>query len=306
MNIQYKNSANKNGIYFIRNIINGRLYVGSTVRFKKRSHDHIASLKTNRHSNKYLQNDFNKCGEEAFIFEVIEVVEEKSQLLIREQYYIDQFYDSQDQCYNFRKLACDSRAGKKNKNPIAENSKVRQKHSPETIEKRRESVKEAYQDPELRQISSDNAMKRWKDHSANIILINKDTKEEVLVKTSLRQFALDKNLSYKSLHQLVKGKTKSCGGWYLKENGEPIYKSQKGDKRKPLSDEHRNKIAKGKYKGFKLIHLMTGEILEIGGNTKDFARKHNMYYTTLMKVICGQTKTINGYGPLSINNTSLI
>lgn len=50
--------------------------------------------------------DFNKCGSEMFVFEILEVtLGTKEERLAREQFYLDQFYDKQNQCYNLRKEA---------------------------------------------------------------------------------------------------------------------------------------------------------------------------------------------------------
>lgn len=61
-------------VYKITNIINNKYYIGSTVDFKNRKRQHLSELKNNKHDNKHLQASFNKYGEEAFSFEVIEHV----------------------------------------------------------------------------------------------------------------------------------------------------------------------------------------------------------------------------------------
>jgi len=60
------------GIYVIRNLINDKIYIGSSVNIKKRFCQHRNSLKKNKHHNKYLQRSWNKYGEENFEFVVIE------------------------------------------------------------------------------------------------------------------------------------------------------------------------------------------------------------------------------------------
>jgi len=294
MQIIYNNSSKCNGVYFIKNITNDRLYVGSTVRFSKRFKSHISSLKAGTHSNKFLQHDWNKCGEDSFIFEVIEVTEEK---LVREQYYLDKYYDNQKYCYNLRSDACDSRVGAKNNKPNSITDKRCKSPSEEVKKKRVDAIKQTYkEDDELRAkaalIAKEN---RWKDHSTNIVLVNKETKEEVLVTGSLREFAIERGISYKSLHLVVRGKGKSCGGWYVKDHGEPVYVSQSGQVRKPLSDEHKRKIANSKYKGIELINVVTGKVLCVGDSVKEFANQNGLYYTTLIKVLNKQCKSISQF-----------
>ena len=47
------------------------------------------TLKKNKHHSPILQNYWNKYGEDAFSFKIIEEIFEDEQLLVREQYYID-------------------------------------------------------------------------------------------------------------------------------------------------------------------------------------------------------------------------
>ena len=91
----------KSGVYKITNKINGRIYIGSAKEFRRRYNQHRIGLIKKKHKNKFLQADFDKCGEDAFVFEVIEVVEgpQENRLLV-EQSYIKKYYDDQDQCYN--------------------------------------------------------------------------------------------------------------------------------------------------------------------------------------------------------------
>lgn len=76
------------GIYQIRNISNGKRYVGSSVDLKRRQRDHFGKLRNNSHYNPILQNAFNKHGEESFVFEVLEFTGRDETRTI-EQKYID-------------------------------------------------------------------------------------------------------------------------------------------------------------------------------------------------------------------------
>lgn len=77
------------GIYKIVNKVDGKFYIGSSVDLNKRKSTHKYELRSRRHHNEYLQNAFNKYGEENFSFEIVEVVEDKGMLIEREQHYID-------------------------------------------------------------------------------------------------------------------------------------------------------------------------------------------------------------------------
>ena len=92
MNVNYKIKENqliKSGIYSIKNIITGKLYVGSTVKFQERWTRHLSDLNNKKHANKHLQNSFNKHGEFVFTFHILEEVEFNSNLIEREQHWID-------------------------------------------------------------------------------------------------------------------------------------------------------------------------------------------------------------------------
>jgi len=79
---------NTSGIYKIQSIVNGKIYVGSAVDFKKRKNLHWCSLKNKKHGNSYLQHHVNKYSIDDLFFHIIEVCE-KENLIVREQYYID-------------------------------------------------------------------------------------------------------------------------------------------------------------------------------------------------------------------------
>jgi group I intron endonuclease len=96
------------GIYSIVHIESGRPYVGSAVLFFKRWSEHRMNLRRNKHPNQRLQNFWNKYGEDAFEFKIIEVIENPTKELLesREQYWID-FYNSADReiGFNIRKIS---------------------------------------------------------------------------------------------------------------------------------------------------------------------------------------------------------
>ena len=76
------------GVYKILNIVDGKIYVGSSVDIQRRIKCHMHELRKGTHNNKYLQSAWNKYGENSFEFSVIEEVSDKSILRDREQYYI--------------------------------------------------------------------------------------------------------------------------------------------------------------------------------------------------------------------------
>lgn len=68
------------GVYQIRNLVNGKVYVGLTVNLKNRWYGHKKDLRKGVHCNPHLQSSWWEYGEENFAFEVLEEVVDRSLL----------------------------------------------------------------------------------------------------------------------------------------------------------------------------------------------------------------------------------
>lgn len=129
MNTKNLDQLHQTGVYIIENLTNNKIYVGSTtMSFLKRFQHHLSLLRANRHKNQYLQNAWNKYGENAFEFSVIEICK-KENCLEREQYYMDLY---KEDSYNINPLA----SGTPNM-------------SRETIDKRAATMKRRYANGEI-------------------------------------------------------------------------------------------------------------------------------------------------------------
>jgi group I intron endonuclease len=87
------------GIYKIENLVDGKIYVGSSINIEKREYKHFWMLNKNIHDNNHLQHSFNKLGSENFKFETIEECE-VTLLNDKENYYINQ-YNSNKQEFGY-------------------------------------------------------------------------------------------------------------------------------------------------------------------------------------------------------------
>lgn len=87
------------GIYKIINVVNNKFYVGSAVNFSRRKTKHFSELRTNKHFNNKLQNSWNKHGEKAFIFVVVEELELGVDILAAETVWLKE-HVGKEYCYN--------------------------------------------------------------------------------------------------------------------------------------------------------------------------------------------------------------
>ncbi len=87
-NNQPKEIPKSSGVYQIRCMPTGQMYIGSTVELQKRWSRHRCNLRKGEHQNFYLQQAWDKYGEVNFEFSVLELASE-SDLLRVEQAWID-------------------------------------------------------------------------------------------------------------------------------------------------------------------------------------------------------------------------
>lgn len=88
-------------IYCITNTIDGKRYIGQTIRsFNQRKSQHILALNAGTHHNEHLQNAWNKQGEACFKFETLEVCSAEN-VDDREKYWIEHYQTlNSDKGYN--------------------------------------------------------------------------------------------------------------------------------------------------------------------------------------------------------------
>jgi group I intron endonuclease len=159
------------GIYRIENLANRKIYIGSSVDVHKRWDQHRSLLKSGKHGNNYLQHAWNKYGEEAFVFDVLEYTD-PTRLVAREDVWIGCTRSLiTESGYNIR-LAYNSRLGSssseetrakisvalkgRKKAPFSEEhkaklraAKVGVKQSPEAIAKRTAALTGLKRSPEV-------------------------------------------------------------------------------------------------------------------------------------------------------------
>jgi len=131
----------KSGIYKITNKVNGKIYIGSAYNLRNRIYTHKSRLRRGIHKNKHLQNAFNFYGEAKFVFEILEVVEDKKIILEREQFYLD-LYVAYDTAigYNIAKVAGNTAGVKPNATTRRKMSEAAKKRPKRTMPEHQKKI----------------------------------------------------------------------------------------------------------------------------------------------------------------------
>jgi len=98
-------SDSTGGIYAIRRIRTGDMYIGSARDIPQRFREHRSALSRGIHHSRYLQRAWNKYGSDAFEFVRLVVCEDESALFPLEQ----RFLDVLDPAYNLNPSATGTR-----------------------------------------------------------------------------------------------------------------------------------------------------------------------------------------------------
>jgi hypothetical protein len=73
----YKQKLPDMGLYQIRNLVGGKIYIGRAMDLNGKLNSERFQLKNRMHMNRELQQDFNELGEKQFAFEVLDRLQPK-------------------------------------------------------------------------------------------------------------------------------------------------------------------------------------------------------------------------------------
>lgn len=110
--------TNIHGVYKIENTINGKIYIGESVKVEDRWIKHKKDLKSNNHHSHKLQRDWNEYGEESFKFELMLSIEHRDMRIVKgfcvlkEEEYIKK-YDTCKNGYNIIDSSVESTVNRK-------------------------------------------------------------------------------------------------------------------------------------------------------------------------------------------------
>jgi len=175
---------NKCGIYAIVNELNGKIYVGSSVNIKDRLVKHKSALNLNKNISPHLQKAWNKYGEDAFRFSILEECKE-DMLIIREQAWID-YYDSmnKDKGYNLKEAGSHGKHSEETKKKISQ-SHIGIKHGDDA--KRKMSLaKKGKPSPRLGVVLSEDSKKKMSLAKKNFRHTEESKKKIVLARVGCR------------------------------------------------------------------------------------------------------------------------
>jgi len=265
------------GIYQIRNLVNGKVYVGSGD-IKQRWYSHCSQLRNGKHANDHLQNSWNKHGEGAFEHSILEECS-VAELLPKEQQYFECFRELGIELYNIAEFAGAPMRGRRHteetKKKMSESKKGLQvgekngMYGKVMSEQQRAHLSEImsgegnpfygkkHTDETKRRISE---MNKGKNTDADNPFYGKKHSEETKRKLSeaARQRYLDGNGPKSGWHhseemkQLLSEKAKQRGEFSdthkqnISRGLQKLYAS--GHKRPPLTDEAKKKISKARRK----------------------------------------------------------
>ncbi len=74
---EYKERRKPAGVFQIKNTVNGKVLLGSSLNLEGPSNAAKFMLSSGHHENKALQQDWNEYGADKFVFEILQVVEVK-------------------------------------------------------------------------------------------------------------------------------------------------------------------------------------------------------------------------------------
>lgn len=302
MKTNYKELSNKSGVYQIVNELNGRIYIGSAKRFKSRYSHHLKSLEKGTHHNKFLQNDYNKCGSDLFIFEVLEVVEgEQSDRLLVEQKYVDVHYDNQDFCYNFKKQAkaesrtCFSKDPEKTKKLMSEKQKALWQ-DPQHKEKMSKAFalkpsQKGYKMSEATRQKVIEARKLQKNHKPTIGVVQLDLEGNVVNIFSSVSKAIDET-NIANIVYACQGKRQTAGNYYWRYSSE--LDESNIDEIKAQLNQNKQLPHKNSRKVVKLT--LNGEyVCTYNSLTEACNDNERLHHSSINKVVKGIIKQACGY-----------
>lgn len=308
---------NTSGIYKITCTVTGKFYIGSSIDLQGRQSDHFGELRRGIHINPKLQNAFNKYGEDAFIYEVLELVLIPF-LIEREQYYLDKLKPFGNKGFNINLNAA---------------SRLGMNHTPESREKNRQAHLGKTVSPETRKklqeanlgnaralgnkLSPETRAQMSQARMGNQINLGRKHAPETIEKIrgyehtpeqleKMREASTGRTHTPESrakMSQSMLGNKNGLGKIPSAEKREKISKAHLGRKHTPeQTEQHRQAMTGRKYDSEVYASRMKTYIVTSPDGTeyvvtgiRQFARDHNLNNSHLIRVAKGEYKQHKGW-----------
>ena len=237
-------------IYSIHNLTSGKKYIGQTVeKMQRRVVRHFRTVnetKISRAIQKYSKYDF--------VYGIVEEVEDKNFLDVREQYWI-KFYDTVENGFNIKEGGKCARGFKQSQSSIEKRrkkligkslsedhkQKISKAHKGKILSK--ETVDKMITYRTGRNLTESCKEKISKAHSKNTYEL-KNIDGTILIIKNLAKFCRDNNFSQSYFSRIIRGERKTYKGWTIK--------ILDGGKEEEYNDEEERKSTlKDKFGGFK-------------------------------------------------------
>lgn len=210
-------------IYCIENTKNNKKYIGSTKSINRRWYIHKYLLKKQKHANIHLQSAWNKYGEAAFVFSILETNIEANLLLEKEDYYIKKYNTlNREVGYNIAADTTSPMNGRKHSDASkekmreaklgAKNNFYGRKHNEQTINKIREQKIGKKLTPEHKEKIIKTIAKSGEQNinakltKEKVHLIREEFKNTVMYKGFIKYLALKFNVSRDTIRRVVRNK----------------------------------------------------------------------------------------------------
>ena len=219
----------ESGIYIITNLESGKVYIGSTAqRFQKRWGQHLYVLRRGACNNTHLQRAWNKYGEDAFEFGILEYVDDPKELHLAEQFWVDVYQEEGTELYNIATIGPAPWLGRRHTAETKlkmSKAAMGRRYSDETRRRMSEASKlrtgRLVSEETRRKISatlmghpvSQETRLKWsKPYPA---FIHQETGEVIPAGVNLTGLCRERGLTQRNMWAVVAGKRRICQGWIL-------------------------------------------------------------------------------------------
>lgn len=176
---------NRPCVYMIKNVINGKVYIGSSIDANKRYKAHTSHLKKGVHHSIRLQRSFDKYGEEVFVFIVLK--------------YTDKNQHRKEEARVLKMLDATNPEKGYNCSDLTDYGVI--KHTEETREKLKKShqARAANLTDEERKLLSEGGKKAWEGKSEEEIRVHCKKASNAAIKKTSRAIICSNGMRFDSL-----------------------------------------------------------------------------------------------------------